>query len=155
MEVESIFLKTVKGLCIVDLLTGIMQIAHHDIAPSLWTCMCRFWVHSSNWWVVLKSTRLLVGFLFKIWMLDNWFNHASTSFYFVGVLTWLFVSWGFVSLWNIKTIHRTNFQNEICLINIQIISLNTFKSYWNEILKKVVWKIMEELIKIKQRSILD
>jgi len=43
----------------------------------------------------------------------------------------------------------TNFLNEICLINIQIINFNYFKSYWNEILKKIIWKIMQELIKIK------
>jgi len=33
--------------------------------------------------------------------------------------------------------------------NIQIISFNSFKSYENEILKKLIWKIMQELIKIK------
>jgi len=38
-----------------------------------------------NWWVVLKSTHLLVGFLIKIWMSGNWFNHASTLFYFFGL----------------------------------------------------------------------
>jgi hypothetical protein len=39
-----------------------------------------FWVHPSNWWVVLKSTHLLVEFLLKIWMLGNWFNHVSILF---------------------------------------------------------------------------
>jgi hypothetical protein len=43
--------------------------------------MCRFWVHPSNWWVVLKSTHLLVAFLLKIWMLSNWFHHAFISFF--------------------------------------------------------------------------
>jgi hypothetical protein len=36
------------------------------------------------------------------------------------------------------------FLNEFFLINIEIVSFNSFKSYWNEI-----WKIMQELIKIK------
>jgi hypothetical protein len=49
----------------------------------------------------------------------------------------------------ITRFHMTNFLNEICLINIQIINFNYFKSYWNEILKKIIWKIMQELIKIK------
>ncbi len=39
----------------------------------------------SIWHVVLKSTHLLVGFIFKIWMLGNWFNHISMSFYFFGL----------------------------------------------------------------------
>jgi len=43
----------------------------------------------------------------------------------------------------------TNFSNEICLINIQIISFNSFKYYENEILKILIWKILQELIKIK------
>jgi hypothetical protein len=30
-----------------------------------------------------------------------------------------------------------NFLNEICLINIQVIGFNSFKSYLNEILKKI------------------
>jgi hypothetical protein len=54
--------------------------------------MCRFWMHPSNWWVVLKSTHLLVGFLLKIWMLGNWFNHASISvfyLFFVWQVTWV------------------------------------------------------------------
>jgi hypothetical protein len=38
----------------------------------------------------------------------------------------------------------TNFLSEICLRNIQIIWFNCFKSLKNEI-----WKIMQELIKIK------
>ncbi len=62
---------------------------------------CRFWVHPSNWWVVLKSTHLFVGFLFKIWMLDKWFNHASISFYNFNWQVFYFVSWGFISLWNV------------------------------------------------------
>jgi hypothetical protein len=37
-----------------------------------------------------------------------------------------------------------NFLNEICLINIEIISFNSFKSYKNEI-----WEIMQKLIKTK------
>jgi hypothetical protein len=48
-----------------------------------------------------------------------------------------------------KTIHMTNFKNELVFINIQIISFNSFKSYKNEILKKLIWKIMQELIIIK------
>jgi hypothetical protein len=55
------------------------------MAPNKWTCMCRCWVDPSNWWVSLKSTHLLFGFLFKIWMLGNWFNHATISFYFFGL----------------------------------------------------------------------
>jgi len=44
----------------------------------------------------------------------------------------------------------TNFYNEICLINIQMINFNSFKSYKNEIPKKLISKIMQELIKIKK-----
>jgi len=106
--------------------------------------MCRIRVHPSNGWVALKSTHLLVGFLLKIWMLGNLFDHAFISFYFLGGCHLLLVSQGFVSLWNVKKNHMTSFLNEICLINIQIISFNSFKFHWNEI-----WKIMQELIKIK------
>jgi hypothetical protein len=41
------------------------------------------------------------------------------------------------------------FFNEICLINIQIISFNSIQSYENEIIKKLIENIMQELIKIK------
>jgi len=41
-----------------------------------------------------------------------------------------------------------NFKDEIHLIDIQIISFNSFKSYKNEILKKMIKIIMQELIKI-------
>jgi hypothetical protein len=61
--------------------------------------MCRFWVHPSNWRVVLNSTHLLVGFLFKIWMLSNWFNHANISFLVFWVVTCFFVSQGFISIY--------------------------------------------------------
>jgi hypothetical protein len=43
----------------------------------------------------------------------------------------------------------TNFLNEICLINIEIISFNSFKFYKNE-----NWKIMQELIKIKHVNLI-
>jgi len=33
---------------------------------------------------------------------------------------------------------------------MQVISFNSFKSYWIEIIKKLIWKIMKELIKIKR-----
>jgi hypothetical protein len=42
----------------------------------------------------------LIGFLLKIWMLGNWFNHASMSLFF-WVVTCLFVSRGFIWLWNV------------------------------------------------------
>jgi len=72
------------------------------IAPSYWMRMCRFWVHPSNWWVVLKSTHLLVGFLFKIWMLGNLFNHASISIYFIELSLAFLYHMVFISLWNVK-----------------------------------------------------
>jgi hypothetical protein len=31
--------------------------------------VCKFWVQPSNWWFVLKSTHLFVGFVLKIWIL--------------------------------------------------------------------------------------
>jgi hypothetical protein len=43
--------------------------------------MCKFWVQPFNWWVVLKSTHLFVGFFVKIWMLRNCFNHVLISFF--------------------------------------------------------------------------
>jgi hypothetical protein len=107
----------------------------------------RFWVHPSNWWVVLKSTHLLVGFLIKIWMLGNRFNHAFISFSF-GLSTTSFFFTRFHITMKCKN-HMTNFFNEICLIIIQIINFNSFKSYSNEIPKFLIWKIMKELIKIK------
>jgi hypothetical protein len=45
-----------------------------------------------------------------------------------------------------------NFLNELFLISIEVISFNSFKSYKNEILKKLIWKIMQDLIKIKTRQ---
>jgi hypothetical protein len=42
------------------------------------------------------------------------------------VVTCLSVSQGFISLWNVKKIPMTNLKNEICLIKIQMISLNSF-----------------------------
>jgi hypothetical protein len=47
-------------------------------------------------------THLFVGFFFKIWMLGNWFNHAFYIILFFWVVTCLFVSQGFISLWNVK-----------------------------------------------------
>jgi hypothetical protein len=61
------------------------------ILPKANECMCTFWVHPSNWWVILKSTHLLVGFLLKIWMLGNWFNHAFISFLFFFELSLAFL----------------------------------------------------------------
>jgi hypothetical protein len=45
------------------------------------------------------------------------------------VVTCLFVSQGFISIWNVKTINMTNFQNKICLINIQVINFKFCLSY--------------------------
>jgi hypothetical protein len=69
---------------------------------------------------------LLVGFLLKIGMLCNWFNHASYHFILFGLSLAFFVLRSFISLWNVKKNHMTNFLNEICLMNIQIISFNSF-----------------------------
>jgi energy-converting hydrogenase Eha subunit G len=63
---------------------------------------------------------------------DCWVNNLIMplyQFFFFGVVTCLSVSQGSISLWNVKKIHMTNFLNEICLINIQMNSLNSFKSY--------------------------
>jgi hypothetical protein len=46
-----------------------------------------------------------------------------------------------------------NFLNEICFINMQIINFNSFKSYYNEVFKKLIWKIMQELIIIKRTNL--
>ncbi len=35
-----------------------------------------------------------------IYLLGTWLNHVSISFYSFWVVTYLFVSWGFISLWN-------------------------------------------------------
>jgi hypothetical protein len=46
----------------------------------------------------------------------------------------------------------TKFSNDFFLIKIQIISFNSFKFYQNEILKKIIRKIVQELIKIKHAN---
>jgi hypothetical protein len=43
----------------------------------------------------------------------------------------------------------TNFLIDFFFMNIQIINFNSFKSYSYEIPKKLIWKIMKELIKLK------
>ncbi len=64
----------------------VLKSAHQLVEFFLKIWMCRFWVHPSNWWVVLNSTHQLVGFLLKIWMLGNWFDHASVD-WLVSVVT--------------------------------------------------------------------
>ncbi len=64
----------------------VLKSAHQLVGFFLKIWMCRFWVHPSNWWVVLNSTHQLVGFLLKIWMLGNWFDHASVD-WLVSVVT--------------------------------------------------------------------
>jgi hypothetical protein len=71
--------------------------------------MCEFSVHPSNWWVVLKSTHLFVGFLVKIWMLGNWFNHAFISFFF---------ELSFVFLY-----HEVSYHCEITITNHQNVTI--------------------------------
>jgi hypothetical protein len=41
-------------------------------------------------------------FVFKIWMLGKWFNQCLYIILFFWVLICLFVSQGFISLWNVK-----------------------------------------------------
>jgi hypothetical protein len=42
------------------------------LLPEANVCMCTFWVHPSNWWVILKSTHLLVGLFskYECWVTD-------------------------------------------------------------------------------------
>jgi hypothetical protein len=86
-----------------------------------------------NGWACVDfgCTHLIDGLFWSllIYLLGNWFNHASYHFYFCWVVTCLFVSQGFMSLWNLKKYHMTNSLNEICLINIQTISFTSFKFY--------------------------
>jgi hypothetical protein len=97
------------------------------IAPSTGTC--RFWVHPSDWWVVLKSTHLLVGFLLKIGMLGNWFNHASLSFYFFLLKIRMLGNW-----FNHPSYHFTFFG-----LSLALFVSHGFKSLWN--VKKIIWLI--------------
>jgi hypothetical protein len=90
----------------------------------------------------------LLGFFSKC---ECWGTNSIMSLYhfFLGLsLAFLYhkVSYHY-EMW--KTIHMTNFLNEICLINIEIISFNSFKFYKNE-----NWKIMQELIKIKHVNLI-
>jgi len=68
-----------------------------------WMPLCRFWVHPFNWWVVLKSTHLLVGFIFNIWMLGCAIDWIMSLYHFFWGCHLLFVSWGFISLWTVKS----------------------------------------------------
>jgi hypothetical protein len=108
--------------------------------------LCRFWVHPSNWWVVLKSSHLLVGFLFKYecWV-TKWIMF-SYQFFLGCYLNFCITKFHPYTI--SKTIHMANFLYEICLIKIQIINFNFFNYYLNEI-----WKIMQKLIKIKHINI--
>jgi hypothetical protein len=105
--------------------------------PNLMDKACvDFGVHPSNWWVVvLKSTCLLVGFLLKIWMFGNWFNHASISFCFLGchlpfcltrfhITMWLKLQFGvfgesalFFTCWIISAHQRKNWSLNTYLLN--------------------------------------
>jgi len=100
-------------------------------------------------WNIKIWTIYLLGFFskYECWVID--LIMPLYHFISLGCHAWFFVSRSFISLWNVKNFHMTNFSNEICLINIQIISFNSFKYYENEIFKILIWKILQELIKIK------
>ncbi len=48
-------------------------------------------------------------FFFKIWMIGKWFNHMPLDRLKYIYITCLFVSQGFMSIWNIKKFNMINF----------------------------------------------
>jgi hypothetical protein len=77
------------------------------IASREWTCMCRFWVHPSNWWVQFSCFEVYPS---TCWVSSQKYECGVTNlimplydFVFFGVEhNCLFVSQGFISLCNVK-----------------------------------------------------
>jgi hypothetical protein len=103
-----------------------------------------------------SSSIYLLGFFWKYeccWVINLiMFLHHFILFWFYFILGCLLpfcITRFHTTMKCLKQFKWSIFLNEICFINIQIINFNSFKSYKNEILKKLIWKIMQELIKIK------